>query len=128
MPPHIILVEDDENVAVMLSRQLQRAGYRVSTAGTIAAGRALIDAPWDLAILDRNLSDGDGVDLCREMRAAVPHACNFGDEGSRSSHSARGSMQVMRQSSFSSTSTSAAATCPAPKTTMFHRVTLKISK
>lgn len=74
MPPHILLVEDDENVAVMLSRQLQRAGYRVSTAGTVAGGRALISEAWDLAILDRNLPDGDGVDLCREMRAAAPHA------------------------------------------------------
>jgi two-component system, cell cycle response regulator len=74
MAPNIILVEDDVNVSFMLSRQLQRAGYCVRTAATLAQGRELVGESWDLAILDRNLPDGDGVELCREMRAAAPHA------------------------------------------------------
>lgn len=72
--PNIILLEDDANVSALLSRRLQRAGYAVRVAGTIAEARELVRATaWDLAILDRNLPDGDGLDLCRDLRAASPH-------------------------------------------------------
>jgi len=66
----ILLVEDDSNVVLMLSRRLQRAGYAVEAAGTVEAARAV--AGWDIALLDRNLPDGDGLDLCEELRAARP--------------------------------------------------------
>jgi diguanylate cyclase (GGDEF)-like protein len=74
MAPIIIVVEDHPDVSFLLSRQLKREGYTVRAASTIAAARELAREPWDLAILDRNLPDGDGVDLCRELRAAAPHA------------------------------------------------------
>jgi diguanylate cyclase (GGDEF)-like protein len=74
MANQILLVEDDLNVSVMLSTQLRRAGYAVQAAATVAAARELATQPWDLAILDRVLPDGDGIDLCRELRAAAPHA------------------------------------------------------
>ncbi|HEX6097017.1 MAG TPA: diguanylate cyclase [Thermoanaerobaculia bacterium] len=74
MAPTILLVEDDSNLAVMLSAHLTRAGYVVQAASTLEAARALAAQPWDLAILDRHLPDGDGVDLCRELRAAAPYA------------------------------------------------------
>jgi diguanylate cyclase (GGDEF)-like protein len=70
----ILLVEDHPDVSFMLSRQLRREGYAVNAASTLTEARALASAPWDLAILDRHLPDGDGVDLCRELRAAAPHA------------------------------------------------------
>jgi diguanylate cyclase (GGDEF)-like protein len=74
-PPNIILVEDDANISLMLSRQLGKRGYAVKTAATMAAARELVrQDPWDLAILDRHLPDGDGIDLCRELRATDPHA------------------------------------------------------
>jgi two-component system cell cycle response regulator len=72
--PNIILVEDDANVSLMLSRHLTRAGYGVRSAESIQAARELFHEPWDLVILDRNLPDGDGIDLCRDLRAADPHA------------------------------------------------------
>ncbi|HVG23509.1 MAG TPA: diguanylate cyclase [Thermoanaerobaculia bacterium] len=72
--PTIILLEDDTNVSLALSLQLGRRGYHVLTAASIAAARELFRDPWDLAILDRNLPDGDGVDLCRELRGTAPHA------------------------------------------------------
>jgi two-component system, cell cycle response regulator len=72
--PNIILVEDDANVSHLISRQLKRAGYAVRDAGTVGEARALVgDCEWDLAVLDRNLPDGDGLDLCRELRTACPH-------------------------------------------------------
>ena len=54
---NIILVEDDANVSLMLSRQLERAGYEVRAAGTIATARHLMETPWDLVLLDRNLPE-----------------------------------------------------------------------
>jgi diguanylate cyclase (GGDEF)-like protein len=72
--PQIILVEDDNNVSLLLTRQLQRAGYSPKHAPTIAAARELFrDGDWDLAILDRGLPDGDGLSLCQELRASCPH-------------------------------------------------------
>ena len=72
--PNLILVEDDANLSLMLARQLERAGYVVQAASTIAQARELARGEWDLALLDRDLPDGDGLDLCGELRAAVPHA------------------------------------------------------
>lgn len=72
--PKIILVEDDANVSLMLSRQLEKSGYGVRIAQSMGSARELFHEPWDLAILDRTLPDGDGIDLCRDLRAADPHA------------------------------------------------------
>jgi two-component system, cell cycle response regulator len=72
--PQIILVEDDPNVSLMLTRQLERSGYSVRAGATIAAARGLIqEVAWDVVILDRRLPDGDGVDLCRELRSKSAH-------------------------------------------------------
>lgn len=68
----ILLVEDDANVVLMLSRRLERAGYIVQSAGTVAAARGMGD--FDIALLDRNLPDGDGLSLCQELRGLRPHA------------------------------------------------------
>ncbi|HUR80803.1 MAG TPA: diguanylate cyclase [Thermoanaerobaculia bacterium] len=74
-PPNhnILLVEDDANVSLMLSRQLGKRGYQVQTAATMTAARELMRSPWDLVIFDRTLPDGDGIDLCRDLRAADAH-------------------------------------------------------
>lgn len=62
----ILLVEDDRRVAAALSSALTRRGYEVEHAATVAA--ALAAAPCDLVLLDLTLPDGDGTDLCRELR------------------------------------------------------------
>jgi two-component system cell cycle response regulator len=72
--PNIIIVEDDVHVSHLLVRQLQRAGYTVRHASTLAEARELFrDGMWDLAILDRGLPDGDGIELCGELRASSQH-------------------------------------------------------
>jgi diguanylate cyclase (GGDEF)-like protein len=70
----ILLIEDDATLSVMLTRAIEKAGYTVRSAGTLAAAREQLRETWDLIILDRGLPDGDGVDLCRELRAAEPHS------------------------------------------------------
>jgi diguanylate cyclase (GGDEF)-like protein len=71
----IIAIEDDPNVAALLTRRIARAGYDVHHATTIHEGRELLERiAWDVLILDRGLPDGDGVDLCWEVRGKAPHA------------------------------------------------------
>jgi diguanylate cyclase (GGDEF)-like protein len=71
-----VLVDDDENVARMLDRRLAKEGFAAQVVGTIQAAKAaLLDcAEWDVAILDRNLPDGDGLDLAEEVRSQCPHS------------------------------------------------------
>ena len=63
----VLLVEDDEPVAVSLSRGLVRFGYDVEWVSTGA--EALQAPPVDLVLLDLGLPDTDGLDVCRALRA-----------------------------------------------------------
>ena len=48
----------------------------VGTAGSLAEGRTMLQGV-DVALLDRGLPDGDGLDLIGELRAANPDARVF---------------------------------------------------
>ena len=60
-------MEDDRRVSAVMVSMLQRRGYEVEHAATATA--ALEAAPCDLVLLDMNLPDGDGLDVCRALRA-----------------------------------------------------------
>jgi DNA-binding response OmpR family regulator len=68
--PHTILVvEDETSIASFVAAYLRNAGYAVKTAST--AQGALIEIASEapaLIVLDLNLPDGDGVELCRRIR------------------------------------------------------------
>jgi two-component system CheB/CheR fusion protein len=65
----ILLVEDHEDTARVMTRLLAQVGYDVETARGIAAARALVsNRPFDLVISDLGLPDGSGNDLMRELR------------------------------------------------------------
>jgi two-component system response regulator TctD len=65
----ILLVEDDKSIAEVLSRRLCEAGNGVDIFATVAeAEAAWLLAPYDFAIVDIMLEDGDGRDLVRNMR------------------------------------------------------------
>lgn len=66
----ILVIEDDPAMRAGLKDNIEIEGYRVLCAGTVREGRAaaLRDDP-DLIVLDVMLPDGDGVALCRELRA-----------------------------------------------------------
>jgi DNA-binding response OmpR family regulator len=66
----VLLVEDDEMLGESLAEQLTREGdYAVVRAGDCAAARSLAgDGLYEFMILDVGLPDGDGRDLCRELR------------------------------------------------------------
>jgi len=68
-PTTILVVEDETSIATFVAAYLRNAGYGVKTAATAQA--ALIQLASDvpaLVILDLNLPDGDGVELCRRIR------------------------------------------------------------
>ena len=62
----VLLVEDDARVAAALAAALRRRGHEVLHAPTAAA--ALASDAVDLVLLDLNLPDGDGIDVCRALR------------------------------------------------------------
>ena len=70
MTARLLLIDDDARLATMVGDYLRGAGLDVETAGTLAAGRErLASTSFDVLVLDLMLPDGDGLDLCREIRA-----------------------------------------------------------
>jgi len=65
----ILLVEDDLRIGAELSNALQIAGFGVDLARDLASARQPREHGADLILLDLGLPDGDGLDLCRELRA-----------------------------------------------------------
>jgi len=71
MTQRLLLVDDDARLVAMVKDYLGSAGYEVETAESLAAGRnQLAEHTYDAMVLDLMLPDGDGLDLCRELRAS----------------------------------------------------------
>jgi DNA-binding response OmpR family regulator len=67
----ILIIEDDRNILAANRQLLELSGYEVFTAGTLAEGKSLAEKMKpDLVVLDILLPDGNGLDLCRELREA----------------------------------------------------------
>ncbi len=71
MAHHVLLVEDDDQIAAPLIRTLEREEYVVER---VATGQEAIDrvaaGGIDLVLLDLGLPDIDGLEVCRRIRAA----------------------------------------------------------
>ena len=66
----LIVVDDDPDIRDLIVRQLRQEHYEVVPAGSLAElHQALSVHAADLIVLDLNLPDGDGLTLCRELRA-----------------------------------------------------------
>jgi len=69
MVNEILIVEDEVNVANLLSDHLRSLGYMVSVAETVSMAReGLYEMSPDLVFLDMNLPDGLGLDLIPFLR------------------------------------------------------------
>lgn len=64
--PLVFIVDDDLTIVRTLEGLLKRAGFRTASAGNmIAALRGIHEQVPDLVLLDINLPDGSGFDVCR---------------------------------------------------------------
>jgi two-component system, OmpR family, response regulator RegX3 len=63
----VLVVEDDDSIAVPLVRGLEKEGFEVER---VATGAAALNADEpDLVLLDLGLPDLDGLEVCRRLRA-----------------------------------------------------------
>ena len=71
--PRVLIIDDDPNVAEVVSRYLEREGYRVDTIadGALGLQAALADPP-DLVVLDLMLPSLSGLEVCRRLRDSAP--------------------------------------------------------
>jgi two-component system KDP operon response regulator KdpE len=68
----VLVVDDEPQILRGLKIILRAAGYTVETADTKAAALAALAArPPDALVLDLVLPDGEGVEVCREVRRAL---------------------------------------------------------
>jgi two-component system, OmpR family, alkaline phosphatase synthesis response regulator PhoP len=75
MSGSVLLVEDEENLASLVRAYLEKEGYDViSVTSGAEALRAVEGEPVRLVVLDLNLPDMDGLDVCRQIRtrSSVP--------------------------------------------------------
>ena len=70
----ILIVEDDQLLNRTLAYNLTSDGYEViSVFNFDSAVRKLRENEFDVALLDINLPDGSGLDLCEEIRNRGQH-------------------------------------------------------
>ncbi len=67
--PLVLIVEDEEDIARLVARALEKEGLQACRAATLAEAQDKLarELP-DLLILDLMLPDGDGLELCKVLR------------------------------------------------------------
>ena len=69
----ILLVEDDQNIATSLEKELVAEGFIVVTASSVDQGLGqAADHPFDLVLTDLKLPGASGLELIRKMHADQP--------------------------------------------------------
>ena len=69
MRAQVLVLEDQKATSDLIAQVLKEEGFEVKVVDSLAKARTdLARAVPELMILDRNLPDGDGLDLCRELR------------------------------------------------------------
>ena len=69
----LLLVDDDEPFLRRLAKAMEKRGFSVETADSVAAGRAVATArPPAYAVVDLRLEDGNGLDVVEAIRERRP--------------------------------------------------------
>lgn len=67
--PHILVVDDDQDIRVLVARQLSKHGFAVDVAADGMEMRKILGtARIDLVVLDRIMPGEDGLILCQKLR------------------------------------------------------------
>ena len=67
-PQTVLLVEDDARIRTEVCEILGDAGFGVCAVASVSEAHAALERGFDLMVLDLGLPDGDGLDLCRDLR------------------------------------------------------------
>lgn len=71
MAQRVLIIDDDTRLTAMLAEYLAAAGFAVEAQPTARLGLAALHRQEsDLLILDLMLPDGDGFDVCRQVRTS----------------------------------------------------------
>src|ERR1041385_1094630 len=72
-PKKILIIEDDEKIAMALALRLQAAGYQATTAYDALTGlnSAVSNSP-DLVLLDISMPAGNGLSVAERIQALIP--------------------------------------------------------
>src|SRR5579875_3184916 len=71
----LLIVDDDAPLCQRLARAMERRGFVVATADSVAAGVAAVgEHPPAFAVVDMRLGDGRGFDIVTALRKARPGA------------------------------------------------------
>ena len=70
---HVLHVDDEPDIRLLIAASLRDFGYVVATAGTCAEALELAKQfRFDLCILDVRLPDGNGIELCQKIHQIQP--------------------------------------------------------
>ena len=73
--PSLLLVDDDEPFLRRLARAMEKRGFEVKTAESVAAGKAIaLSDPPAYAVVDLRLEDGNGLTIVEALRESRPDA------------------------------------------------------
>jgi two-component system response regulator RegA len=71
----LLIVDDDQVFLTRVARAMERRGYTVAMASSVAAAIAAAEAsPPDFAVVDLRLEDGNGLDVVQAIRKHAPSA------------------------------------------------------
>lgn len=71
----LLLVDDDEPFLRRLAKAMEKRGFEIETADSVAGGKAIAMArPPAYAVIDLRLEDGNGLDVVEVLREKRPDA------------------------------------------------------
>jgi two-component system response regulator RegA len=71
--PTLLLVDDDETFVKRLGRAMEKRGFVVETAQSVAEGKVIATSrPPAYAVVDLRLEDGNGLDVVEALRERRP--------------------------------------------------------
>lgn len=69
MKNNILIIDDDADLSFVITDMLESYGYKVTTAGSSSEAFDLLSSlSFDLILLDINLPDSTGFEVCKELR------------------------------------------------------------